>query len=284
MKKSIDVNLTTGVAIFLGLLIIAAVIYFGGLQGWFKSEGSNTYTNDSITNMLNQAPNNPTGQKCRLYLNETEVCTGDLFEGEIVTMSNILCSVFAYDGSLWSNIYIGYTDGSGVIKEEGRINTPGTYTFIGVCDTTRNGALTLSDCFTNRVELIVEDCVDDSDDSDDSDDDYSGYTCGLSEWCPSGTCPIEFSCVEINYMQSSFCACVDDDGNVHPYWKPDFEEEEEEVEQTIGQYCVDLGYDKHWDTYCESNCIQGAINECGVDSYEYFWDDVKEWCCYKCII
>ena len=53
--------------------------------------------------------------------------------------------------------------------------------------------------------------------------------------------------------------------------------------ETISEYCGDLGYNKHWDTYCEWNCNQAAINECGIDLYEYFWNDELEWCCYKCV-
>ncbi len=60
---------------------------------------------------------------------------------------------------------------------------------------------------------------------------------------------------------------------------------EEEVIETIGSYCVSLGFDRHWDTNIPSNCPQAAINYCeplGYDN-EYFYDYEKEWCCYKCI-
>ena len=48
----------------------------------------------------------------------------------------------------------------------------------------------------------------------------SSYTCGISEWCPSGSCPDGYSCEQVDNLVGTWCACIDPLGNVHSDWKP----------------------------------------------------------------
>ncbi len=118
------------------------------------------------------------------------------------------------------------------------------------------------------------------------DENGDSYTCGISPDC-TGTCPDDYLCGGVDFGDYDACVCIDD-ATVHPDWKPDgdyhnpLEPDDEEVTETIGTYCAALGFDRHWDTYSEGNCVQAAIKYCG-ESYEYHWNDEKTWCCYKCV-
>jgi len=283
-------NLWVALALFLGLLLIAGAIFHGAKQGWFQSS-VNVITNSSTVNMLeNPNPSQINPSRCQLYLSDNEICLGDNVTGEIKDGANNLCWVYASDGT-WRKVWEGYTNAQGLISETHTINILGHFNFRAICDMNDNLVPDVGDCVTNGVELDVIPCPDDGDDSD-----SSGYTCGwVGEQC-GGTCPESYPlCIDmwmddIIHGGYYFCGCVDSNsGTVHPDWKPDGQyhddsgiPEEEEIPQTIGQYCNSLGYDKHWDTPLPGNCPQAAENECGVGSYAYMYDYEQLWCCYRC--
>ena len=47
------------------------------------------------------------------------------------------------------------------------------------------------------------------------------FTCGISNWCSSGTCPTGYQCEEISSISNTWCACITggQTGTVHPDWK-----------------------------------------------------------------
>jgi len=53
--------------------------------------------------------------------------------------------------------------------------------------------------------------------------------------------------------------------------------------KTIGMYCGDLGYNRHWDTPNPGNCGVAAENYCGEGAYAFEYNYEHLWCCYKCI-
>lgn len=263
-------------------MVIGTIVFIYN-KGWFQSA---KFGDIDLVGLFDREPD--TG--CTFVLEDDEVCIWDNVTGNINANSPSCYIGYNYNNEGWRFAGIINETSPKFYKESRQATVLGHYEFAAICGTPTDF------CRTNNVEVDVIPC-------DDEEDDNITYTCGwVGEQC-GGTCPSTHPlCVDMWIDTTlfdegyAFCACINpDDETVHPDWKPDGqyhddtgpEDEEDfpngEEDETIGTYCINLGFDKHWDTYSEGNCIQGAINECGT-GYEYHWNDEKTWCCYKCVL
>jgi len=245
---------------------------------------------------------------CTVALDKRNICMGDTVTGLITDGRNANCIVgLNFNSGAWTNIGVVKTNNAGRYSHSQTVINAGEYIFAAICTDnnitcrTNNAYLTVRPCpspgdsdgdgFSDDEEDAAGTDPDDPYDFPDEDWEDNGitYTCGQGNDVDNceGTCPTGYWCIDIYFDEYRACVCLTSDGSdeVHPDWKPDGDYHnpmDEEVIETIGTYCADLGFNRHWDTHSEGNCIQAAINYCG-GAYEYHWNAEKTWCCYKCV-
>ena len=150
MNTEIDIN----TILILGLV---AFLFYGGNQGWFKSE--TFVTNTETNNILEGTTILDSKESCFLYISKGEICTGDFITGKITNGINHNCYTFASDGTKWNLIHTGNTGDDGRLSASERINVEGSFTFRSICDINNNGIFDDGDCITNPEDVEVKDCT-----------------------------------------------------------------------------------------------------------------------------
>ena len=264
MSKKSDKTFYISIAIFFGLVLIAGAIFYGARQGWFKSSSTTIIDSSKsslTTNTLNQFLNQQTEtdiNACSLSLSDYEICLGDEVTGTIRDGNNNLCWLFVNDGT-WKFLFNDLTTSNGLLSRTENINVLGTFRFRAICDMNDNIIIDINDCLTNYKDLRVINCDDNGDDNDD--EDASQYTCGDTSNCYTGTCPSTYFCEEITSTAVTWCACINDNGEVHPDWKPDGSN----YNPTINCEDVVLPSSGDLDLICQTaDCLSG-------NCHHYWW-------------
>lgn len=148
MKSKINIT-------FVGILLLAIVIVYGGLNGWFS--------NTSISQEVIERLENQQQGSCSAIISPTTVTIGDSVTGTIYASQNDVCEIYATDGTTWRRIAEVNVGSSGVATFTNPINIVGTFTFRALCG---------GDCITNSVTLNVNplssgNCIDSDGDNRD---------------------------------------------------------------------------------------------------------------------
>lgn len=200
----------------IGLIIIAIILWKMGESGMFSKTATYNIENvegDTITNQetINQLENPTPGDLCTIDCVPNNINLGQSSTCTLRDGINANCLIyFRYNSGDWKYLATVTTDSGGIYRETRTPGYAGYYEFAAICD----------DCVTNKETVIVNTPTDDSDD-DSSSEDTSYYTCGLSSWCYAGTCPPGYFCEKIDSLYATWCACINNNGEVHPEWKPD---------------------------------------------------------------
>lgn len=214
-------------------------------------------------------------------------------------MPNAICSLFwkPVTTSTWKFGTNFALNGFGTFTRTENINTIGSWNYIVAC--MLNGRYDISNIATLTVNncTIPDSSNNDSDNDGIPDDEESSYTCGVTSYCSAGTCPVDYTCEEVSSTEATWCACINNAGEVHPNWKPDGDgynpvvEESTYTTEEIYQhnlYCNQLGV-APWDggvsthTYVEENlpCCAYMTNICGhvPTNCELQWQATDWGCC-----
>ena len=272
-KKNNKLDPNTIILIVALLIFVIVVVPKLNLGGGFQF--------GSITDPLSLFDNEP-DPECLFEVDFERVCLGTNITGTINAKSPNCYIGYSYNYEDWKFAGIINETSVGFYEESRAAPVVGHYEFAAICGTP------LDFCRTNNVEVYVDDCDEPA---------PIEYTCGwIGEQC-GGTCPDTHSlCVDVWFEEFALfgndgyaeCVCLNPDTEeIHPDWKPDGqyhdepdyngepdENGDEEIIETIGEYCVSLGFDRHWDTPVAGNCPQAAIHYCeplGMDN-NYFDD------------
>lgn len=260
-KKKQGINKTWVIAI-----VVIIALLFASNQGWFEkfsivNSGSSWF---SGTSTFGGGDSSITSGESYIVLSvsPSEPCLGNLITGSISSnLPSAVCNLQAKIGSLpWMTIGDSFIlDQQGKYSASTPVNTVGTATFRVIC----------GNVVSNERIVTVYDCS--SSDSPSS----SSYTCGITSYCAAGTCPTSYSCQEISSLETTWCACVDILGEVHPDWKPTGENynpteiDEEgmsEEEYAATSYCQQTAYNQGYDggylIYGGLTCSAYANNVC----------------------
>lgn len=221
-------NSLLAASILIGMLVVSGTVWYGGTHGWFNSL-SNTYNNyfgDKNTENFFQNPdtiidtimNTPQQENMvvTLVVTPPKICVGDFVTGKISSnnLPGANCRVFlSANNGEWKKLFDVKLDNEGKYSQQTQIFSSGTARLAAIC-CSDDGLCRLS----NFASLTSEVCGDD--DSSDSSDDSSSYTCGVTSWCLTGSCPDGYDCVEVDNLATKWCACVNDANEVHADWKP----------------------------------------------------------------
>lgn len=200
--------------VFLGIIILALILIFGGNAGWLKN--SMSITNAGGTNGLNTIPYSPSSidpnYQVTVSLNPYSMCVGSFTEGKISSnMPNAVCSIYVSINDapviLYKNVLLTST---GSYVDNVQVNSAGKAVFRVVCYTGSSYAIsnsvTLSTNFCSEPPQppVVPSCTD-SDGGQDNQ--YLVYgTCessvtqtGMADSCVNGLlweyyCDTDFTC------------------------------------------------------------------------------------------
>ena len=215
MKKTKNTGII--LSIIFGFIFIGVILFFGMKSGWLTSiiDEKTVISNSTTINILNTQPQ--TSNNCELFLDKTQICSGDEVTGEIKDGKNNLCWIFVNYKGEWSLLFNSYTNAQGLLSRTERIDLIGLFRFRAICDLNKNLFPDIYDCITNYEDLNVINCNND----DNNNEEDTEYTCGTTDNCYQGTCPSTYFCEEISSTTANWCACINDNGEVHPDWKPD---------------------------------------------------------------
>lgn len=146
MPKKISDGTKILIATIASVLIVLAVLIYGGTQGWFKLNFS--FTSNLGSDILDRLNNEPAKQaECTASLSQTTINFGGSVTGTIKDGSNTLCEVYGkmVGTDDWRKVAEGRTDMNGLLTYTDTISVEGAFDFRVICGT----------CITNTVRLVV---------------------------------------------------------------------------------------------------------------------------------
>ena len=240
---------------FMPLIVVIAAIYFVSKVSSLGMGGDVYVTNTTIITKLENAPYDYTDTGCGLSVSDTIICSGEEITTTITGNPNQQCLMyFNYEKSGWEYLGPITLNQYGVATITRAQEIAGEYQFGIVCgecvkittvyvrpcadddaeDASKYyccSAMGVTSCYEDGcppagIELgeydTLAQCQSDCSDGGSEDDDGDGssdYTCGLSAWCPAGTCPTDYECASVEFLNYETCVCING-GTVHPDWKP----------------------------------------------------------------
>lgn len=268
MKK----NNTFKIIISILIILLILVLIYGGINGWFNNL-INYNTNNQYVNYLNNQTQTDTS--CVLTLSKLQACVNENVTMTFKDGKNAACRLFfKYNNNDWKPLIDVHLNSNGLHYLTRSAQYSGLYIFAAVClkeDSTI--------CTTNRVNINIIDCGNDTNDSNNNNEDNyidckliknptsqascnSGY-CGTGSnmacvyFSPTLVTTARCDCVE--QEQQTQPSCSDTDGGENIYEKGTCSD----GSVVITDNCMAVGYESYLnENWCYDGTCWGASTKC----------------------